>query len=192
MVHTTQTDCGEQRFALIITRTPPKWHCCDFWLTRSHGLRKTFCGSTSLCEDRVCAFHNRNKRHRVAILLATNKSDSWIVSLRWCHCEEGLSRWCSDFLRPAGCNRVFSNFFIDITNSICFKWCVRRCYWTCWCKNNCVKVLHTMGKSGRGKKIEKRGWVTSISTAVVLGNTLAGKDGLCHSTCKRTHGWLSY
>lgn len=124
-------------------------------------------------EDHVRAFHNRNIRHSAAILLATNNSDSWIVFLRWCHCEEGLSRWCSDFLRPAGRNRVFSNFFIDITNSIYFKWCVRHCYWTCWCKNNCVKVLHTMGKSG--KKNEKKGLSYLDINCSCPGKHISGK-----------------
>lgn len=213
MVHTTQTDCEEQRFALIITWTPPKWHCRNFWLTWSHELND-FWGFTSVHEDHVSVLHNRNIQHSYPV--RDHKGDSWIVFFCiWCDniiaekdCHAGglifilvhSSAWgqlgiielseISSTISPA--LFTFSGVWDNVTGNLLMQ------------PQLCESSAH-WGRVG-GETNGEKSWVTAISTAVseicmvegllghpeLLGNTLVGNDGLCHSTCKRIHGRLSY
>lgn len=135
------------------------------------------------------------------------KSVNWFL-IWWHHCRESPSRRELDFqtcaqrcLRPSAHNQVFSKISPSLVKVLCETMLLA----SCWCTHNCVEVLHTLGISGRGKNAGKS-WVSTISTAIsqismvegllghphLLGNTLVEKDGLCHSTCERIHGWLSY
>ena len=117
-----------------------------------------------------------------------------------------LEVWFSNqCLSPSMHNRVFRNvlFFFPpryhqlyLLKRVCETMLVA----TCWCNHNCVEVLRTPGKREKEKKNAVKSWIPAISAVVsvmctagllghpdLLGKTLQGNDGLCHSNSKRMH-----
>lgn len=102
---------------------------------------------------------------------------------------------------------ISSKIWCELHSSVYLKWCVRQYYRQLADATRTVwKFCTVWEKKGEKKTIWEKSWVTTISTAVpriymveglsrhpaFSGNTLVRNDGLCHSTCKRKHSWLSY